>query len=218
MKNLTDPAASETERAVARASMLLERYGIVSREAARAEELRGGFAPVYQAFRAMEEAGRVRRGYFVEGFGGAQFARPGAVDRLRGAPAAEGPAFVLSAVDPANPYGALLPWPETSGPEGSRPRRVPSARVVHTGGAPALYLAPGGRELVTFTAEPSPLEAAVAALLRAPRPGRRALTVETVDGLPVRQSALYPLLLKMGFRSDYRGVTAAQTGGPARTA
>ena len=126
------PAVTDTERMHARARMLLDRYGVVSREMVAAEGLRGGFSELARVLRAMEDAGKVRRGFFVDGLGGAQFALPDAVERLRAAraPAAEGSAAasgsgarsndtvpasvlvaVLSAVDPANPYGGLLPWP-----------------------------------------------------------------------------------------------------------
>ncbi|MES1204664.1 MAG: hypothetical protein ABUS79_01885, partial [Pseudomonadota bacterium] len=109
-------AASDTERAHARALMLLERYGVVSREAVAAEGMRGGFSELSPVLRAMEDAGRIRRGFFVDGLTGAQYAQAGAVDRLRAArdPQPGDDVLTLAAVDPANPYGALLPWP----PEG----------------------------------------------------------------------------------------------------
>jgi ATP-dependent Lhr-like helicase len=212
VRNLADPTLTGTERALARAAVLLGRYGIVSREAAEAEDVPGGFGPLYRTLRAMEEAGRVRRGYFVEGFSGAQFAHAGAVDRMRASRSEEEEARSLSAVDPANPYGALLPWPEPCG-DPARLRRVPGARVVLVRGTPALYVAPGGRDLLTFRTEADVLESAVHALLQTPLTGRRSPTVERIDGVTVRQSPWAPLLVQLGFTSDYRGLTAPRSGG-----
>lgn len=221
VRDLLDPAASETERAVARATMLLERYGIVSREAAQAEELPGGFATLYRTLKAMEEAGRVRRGYFVEGLSGAQFALAGAVDRLRGVRHEESPGtyreedvLVLAAVDPANPYGALLPWPPAARADAGGPRRVPDAWIILVAGALALYCAPGGRQLLTFAppgADGDILAAAFRALHRLPRAGRRRLLlIERIDGVPVYESPYVELLRRSGFESDYKGMVAAQ--------
>ena len=116
--------------AAALAGVLLDRHGVLTRAAARGEGVAGGFAAVYPVLRAMEESGRIRRGYFVTGLGGAQFALPGAVDRLRafrdGVPEGFPGAVVLAATDPANPYGVALAWPET---EGARPQRAAGAFV-----------------------------------------------------------------------------------------
>jgi ATP-dependent Lhr-like helicase len=220
VQELLDPAVTETEQALARATMLLERYGIVSREAALAEELPGGFGSLYRTLRALEEAGRVRRGYFVEGLSGAQFALPGAVDRLRAARSealgeqlpVTADVRVLPTLDPANPYGALLPWPETNAPDPARPRRAAGAWVVLVAGRPALYVAPGGRHLLTFAGafrEQVPLDRAFRALRLLPRPRRRPLTVEKIDGVPVRESPYGERMLRCGFENDYRGVTLA---------
>lgn len=218
VRDLLPPETNETARAAARAAMLLERYGVVSREAAQAEDLPGGFAPLYRVLKAMEEGGRVRRGHFVEGLSGAQFATPGAVDRLRSLRPGEGgeggrDVRVLAAVDPANPWGALLPWPETAAPEGA-PRRVPGAWVVLAGGRPALYVPPGGRRLLTFpdpAAGEEELAEAFRALGRLPRGGRRRLlTVETIDGIPVRESPHLDLMRRCGFQADYRGMVLGQ--------
>jgi ATP-dependent helicase Lhr and Lhr-like helicase len=143
------PAASPTESGVALAGTLLERHGVLTREAVRGEGMPGGFAGVYAVLRAMEEGGRVRRGYFVAGLGGAQFALPGAVDRLRGLRGNEGrpEALVLAATDPANAYGLALPWPEVvSGP--GRPARVAGAYVVVVDGLASLYIERGGKGLI----------------------------------------------------------------------
>ena len=147
------PAAevTTTDRARALAGALLERHGVLTREAVRGEGHPGGFAAVYPVLRALEEAGRVRRGYFVSGLGGAQFALPGAVDRLRARPADEGRGpgrLVLAATDPANPYGVALPWPAADGD--ARPRRVAGAYVVLLDGLASLYLERGGRGLVAL--------------------------------------------------------------------
>ncbi|CAA9246928.1 MAG: Probable ATP-dependent helicase lhr [uncultured Acidimicrobiales bacterium] len=131
------------------AATLLERHGVLTREAVRGEGVLGGFAGVYPVLRAMEESGRIRRGYFVTGLGGAQFAVPGAVDRLRshrsatpGDPSLD---FVLAATDPANPFGVALPWPAAMH---GRPARVPGAYVVVLDGLPSLYVERGGKGLV----------------------------------------------------------------------
>ena len=157
--SLLDPKVSDTERAVARANMLLERYGVVSREAALAEAVPGGFGPIYKVLSAMEESGRVRRGYFIEGLSAAQFARPGIVDRLRDM-RTENETLIgatvediqyLSVIDPANPWGVLLPWPE-SGSLGAttKIRRVAGAWLLLGAGKPLLYVSANGRQLISF--------------------------------------------------------------------
>lgn len=213
--DLVDPNNSDTERSLARAEMLLERYGIVSRESATAEGLPGGFGPIYRVLRAMEDSGRVRRGWYVEGLSGAQFARPGNVDRLRSLAAdpedatvhRSGDVQILAAMDPANPFGTLLPWPETPGP---RPRRVSGAWVLLLAGTPVLYAGSDGRQLIRFARNDlhrRPYHAAVRALTNLPRHGRRLPVIEKIDGHPAADSALYPLLLECGYRQEYRGLT-----------
>ena len=131
--------------------VLLERYGIVTRETVLAEGIPGGFASLYSELANLETLGTARRGYFVEGLGGAQFALPAAIERLRGLRADEpaGP-LVLAATDPANPFGATLPWPRREGSEsgGRRPSRVPGAYVVTLDAEPVLYVERGGKGLV----------------------------------------------------------------------
>ncbi len=203
----------ETATAHARAVTLLERHGVVTREAAAFEELPGGFSAVYRVLKAMEEAGKLRRGYFVEQLGGAQFALPGAVDRLRALREHEGPELpvVLAALDPANPFGWLLPWPlrgEDKG--GGGPRRVAGASVVLVGGQAVLYVDKGGKRLVTFPAADDPVRLATAAralLGVAARSRRRMLCVETIDGEPARSSRHGDVLRGADFRSDVRGLT-----------
>jgi ATP-dependent Lhr-like helicase len=161
---------------------LLERYGVVTREAVLAEGVPGGYAAVYPLLRALEERGQVRRGYFVAGLGAAQFALPGAVDRLRSYrtddPNAE--PRVLAATDPAQPYGAALPWPDTAG----RPARAAGAYVVVRDGRLIAYLERGGRSLLTFGREPD----WCAGVVELVKDGRlRKVELTQIDGLPVRE-------------------------------
>ena len=184
------------------AELLLERQGIVTRDGVRAEGVPGGYAPVYRELRRLEVLGVCRRGYFVEGLGGAQFALPGAVERLRERPEAETP-LVLAAADPAQPYGAALPWPRRAG---ARAARVGGAHVVLLGGEASLFVERGGRSLVPLR-EPDDawlrpaLEALVAHVHRA---GLKRLAVERFDGEPVGETALMPLLLEAGFLAGPR--------------
>src|SRR5205085_7468071 len=146
--------ADATRRAQARTESFLERHGVLTRGALDTERTTGGFAGIYPVLRAMEESGRCRRGYVVEGLGGAQFAVPGAIDRLRAAgQPVEGRAatVVLAAADPAQPYGAALPWPPTVGDVRHRPGRKAGALAVLVDGAAALYIERGGRSLLAFT-------------------------------------------------------------------
>ena len=147
VRDLLEPAPSPTERLHAQAGALLQRYGVLTRESVVGEGWSGGFAGLYPVLRAMEEVGRIRRGYFVDGLGGSQFALPGAVDRLREAREPDGAVWALAATDPANPYGAVLPWPP-AGPEG-RMARAAGAFVVLESGELRLYLERGGRSLLT---------------------------------------------------------------------
>ena len=168
-----DPAA----RRRALAELLLERYGILTREQVSAAGVAGGFSAIYPELTQLETLGVARRGYFVEGLGGAQFALPGAVERLREPPQRDQQPLVLSAVDPAQPYGAALPWPkrtdrsQAAGPPASahadrpgggtgRPRSAPArqagAQVVLTGGEPILYLERGGKSLQCWSVMTTP--------------------------------------------------------------
>ncbi len=199
---------SVERRAAAWADQLLERHGVVTRDAVLAEGLSGGFSGLYPVLAAMEDAGRVRRGYFVEGLGGAQFAVPGALDRLR-ATAEPGGAVTLAAADPANPYGAALPWPAEA--EG-RAGRSAGAYVVLVEGALAAFVERGGRKLLTFSADPdrlATLSGAVADLYR--RRMRRA-TVETVDGEPAGSTALGAELRNHGYVTSYKGLAYRGAG------
>ncbi|MEM7446848.1 MAG: DEAD/DEAH box helicase [Myxococcota bacterium] len=197
-----------TERVHARAVMLLSRYGIVSRQVAAIEHLPGGFSPIYQVLRHMEEIGKVRRGHFVEGLVGAQFAFPGAVDRMRALREDDQTVAVLSAVDPANPCGVFVPWPDPSDNHRG-PRRAAGNSVVIVDGHPALYLEIKAKRLRTFPAakEASLLKRALAELHRlAARAHRTMLRVDWIDGKPARESPLLEALRAAGFEADHRGV------------
>ncbi|WKU04755.1 ATP-dependent helicase [Micromonospora sp. HUAS LYJ1] len=213
----TDP----TRRAAALADLLLDRHGVVTRGAVVAEQVVGGFAAVYPVLAALEERGAARRGYFVEGLGAAQFAVPGAVDRLRALaePAdrgrGDGPATVLAATDPANPYGAALPWPEravdsgdgTAPGSGHRAGRKAGAVVVLVGGELALYVERGGRTILSFTDDADALAAAGKALADAVHSGALgAMSVERADGEAVHSSPLRDALTAAGFRATPRGL------------
>jgi ATP-dependent Lhr-like helicase len=231
--------AGAAERRRTLAELLLERYGIVTREQVLAEGIPGGFAVLYDTFANLETLGVCRRGYFVEGMGGAQFALPGAVERLRaghGAAAVPAPgsgtgggarALVLAAADPAQPYGAALPWPRRedsqAGQRGDaarqpRPARVAGAYVVLVADEPALYVERGGRGLLTLTppavraagseASEELLHDALTALAEAVRSGRVGkLALERIDGQPAISSSLAEALVELGFQSGPRRLT-----------
>jgi ATP-dependent Lhr-like helicase len=204
--SLTDRlfAARPDRRALA--ELMLERQGIVTRDGVRAEGIPGGYGAVYSELRALETLGVCRRGYFVEGLGGAQFALPGAVERLRELRPREGEeaeALVLAAADPAQPYGAALPWPKRSG---ARAARVAGAHVVLLGGEAALFVERGGRSLVPLR-EPDEewLRPALAALVEHVKAGgAKRLAVERFDGQPVGETEVMPLLLEAGFLAGPR--------------
>jgi ATP-dependent Lhr-like helicase len=217
-----------TRRRHAQALALLERHGILIRGAAAAEHVAGGFGALYPVLRALEEAGQCRRGYFVEGLGAAQFALAGAVDRMRamadtaragvqadpwdtGGPSGKPDRriVVLAAADPANAYGAALPWPDR--PEesatGHRPGRKAGALVVLADGELVLYVERGGKTLLSWTSDPGLLEPAAAALAAAVRAGALGkLTVERADGGAVYDSPLARALESSGFRPTPRGL------------
>jgi ATP-dependent Lhr-like helicase len=262
--SLLPPGGTDaTLRAHALAQSLLDRYGILTKGAVAAERIPGGFSAVYPVLRAMEDAGRARRGYFVEGLGAAQFAIPGAVDRMRAlAQPSSGPAdplasalsgqpvryrgqasggdgaftdvwayerdgdpvpppgddadagqpgqvIVLAAADPANAYGASLPWPERPDetPGGHRPGRKAGALVILADGELVLYVERGGRTLLSWTDDLDllrPVAAALADAVRAGALGR--LTVERADGDGIYDSPLATALEEAGFRPTPRGL------------
>jgi len=224
---LPPPELEPTRRLHVQAVALLERYGILLRGAVGTERVTGGFSALYPVLRAMEDAGQCRRGYFVEGLGAAQFALSGAVDRMRAMASADraaaapvdpwdtGPArrepriVVLAAADPANAYGAALPWPDRPGetPGGHRPGRKAGALVVLADGDLVLYVERGGKTLLSWTSEPELLEPASAALAAAVKAGALGrLTVERADGGGVYDSPLARALESAGFRPTPRGL------------
>ena len=204
---LVDPEVDATRRAHARALLWLDRYGVVSRDAVAVEGASGGFAPLYAVYRQMEEMGKVRRGHFVERLRGAQFAQAGVVDRLRAARAeGEGLAGWLATVDPANPYGALLPWPAARVPDAPL-RRAVGATLVQVGGVPALYLERGGRALTFADADDEALARAAAALPRmASARRRKGLRIAEIDGVAAARSPHFGTFARAGFRVDYKGI------------
>ena len=207
---LPAPEPDPTRRAAALAEALLDRYGVVTRGAVVAERVVGGFAAAYRVLSAFEETGRCRRGYVVEGLGAAQFSVPGAVDRLRAAAGdlrTPAPALVLAATDPANAYGAALPWPERPGADGHRPGRKAGALVVIVDGELAVYVERGGRTLLSFTDDLAIVQPAVDALALAVRAGQLGkLAVERADGASVLSSPLGQALEAAGFHPTPRGL------------
>ena len=203
-----------TVRAHHTAELLLHRHGVLTRGAAAAEGVPGGFATIYKILTALEEAGRCQRGYFVESLGGAQFAAASTVDRLRGyldgvdpqPPAYD--AVVLAAADPANPYGAALPWPASAA--AGRPGRKAGALVVLVDGALAWFVERGGRSVLAFTTDVHAHRAAAAALAAVVAAGRLdGIVVERIDGVAVLELTESPAQLALvdaGFARTPRGL------------
>jgi ATP-dependent Lhr-like helicase len=213
------------------AELQLERYGIVTREHVLAEGIPGGFSSLYDSLSSLETLGVCRRGYFVEGLGGAQFALPGAVERLRTQAnrAEETPPVVLAATDPAQPYGAALPWPKrrdsapaatsegdapkpsvaAGGDARAKPARAAGAYVVLAGAEPVVYVERGGRGIQVLVerddARLRPALEALASFVTGDR--RHKLSLERVDGEAVVGSDLETLLIEVGFRAGPRKLT-----------
>jgi len=211
--SLTEPLFREPVDPVARrralGELLLERYGILTREQVLAEGLPGGFSAIYSELSQLETLGVARRGYFVEGLGGAQFALPGAVERLRAPASDDQPPLMLAAVDPAQPYGATLPWPKRAAGESRRPARVAGAYVMLIGGEPIVYLERGGRGLQTLVPADDPrLEPALSGLAEQVHRGTiKRMALEKIDGNPAMGSPLGPALLALGFQEGPRRLT-----------
>ncbi len=188
---------------------MLERYGIVTRETVLAEGVPGGFSTLYAELANLELLGTARRGYFVEGLGGAQFALPGAVERLRSLPAAEGGYLLLAATDPANPYGASLPWPKLAG--GRRPARAPGAHLLLRDGEPIVFIERGGRGILRLAKlDQNELASAMRALADAVSAAKLPmLAIERFDGEPVIGSGHEEALLGAGFSRGPRKLTAS---------
>ena len=207
---LSEEPLDPTVRAVATAQLLLDRYGVLTRGAAAQEEVPGGFARMYQVLSAQEDHGEARRGYFIEGLGGAQFAAPATVDLLRSTTVdeqmedsrsepREPQVLALAATDPAQAYGSTLSWPEAVRPaellgrpesDGddtirmARPGRKAGALVVLVDGAPVLYMERGGKTMLAFTSSPRQLELAAPAVASVVRLGAsKLLVVEKVNGV-----------------------------------
>jgi ATP-dependent Lhr-like helicase len=193
----------------AQAELMLERYGIVTRETVLAEGIPGGFSTLYGELGNLELLGTARRGYFVEGLGGAQFALPGAVERLRSLPEADGSYLVLAATDPANPYGASLPWPKLEG--GRRPGRTPGAQLLLRDGEPIVFIERGGRGLLRLKPiAGEELETAMRALADAVSAGQLPkLAIEKLDGEAVIGSGHEEALVGAGFSRGPRKLTAS---------
>ena len=199
--DLIGAGANPTERLHSEAGVLLQRHGVLTREAVVGEAWPGGFASLYPVLRAMEEAGRIRRGYFVEGLGGSQFALPGAVDRLRSLRDSGGGVVALGATDPANAYGTILPWPDTGD---GRMSRAAGAYCVLDDGRLVVYLERGGRSLLTMgDVRPDHLQA-----LLAIGTGGGKVELQKVDGVSVMESPLKGMLREAGFTATHRSLVA----------
>ncbi|HEY9288751.1 MAG TPA: DEAD/DEAH box helicase, partial [Candidatus Dormibacteraeota bacterium] len=196
--DLLRPVVSGTEYLHATAGTLLQRYGVLTREAALAENILGGFAALYPVLRAMEEGGKIRRGYFIDGLGGLQFALPGAVDRLRATREDKPSIVAMAATDPASPFGTSLPWPEHQ----SRMARVAGAYVVIDGGDLRLYLERGGKSLLTI----GEVDVAHLAALAQIAAKVDKLEIQSVDGAPVKASRYEAQLREAGFGNTPKGV------------
>ncbi|MDO5739384.1 MAG: DEAD/DEAH box helicase [Ornithinimicrobium sp.] len=217
---LPEVEPDSTVRALATAETLLDRYGVLTRGSVVAEGIPGGYAGVYRVLAGAEEAGRVRRGYLVEGLGAAQFGTAGAIDRLRvldsdlDKPGRAPEVVLLAATDPANPYGASIAWPDRDDEQSHRPGRKAGAMVVLIDGALVLYLERGGRSALTFTAPTQVPEAevwngAAGALVDAVRSGSvRGITIAKIDGVGALESVapLATALTEVGFHTAPQGL------------
>ena len=211
-------AAAQTEWSYAEAHQLLQRYGVVFRETAHAEDLPGGFSAIYDVMKALEESGKIRRGYFAAELGATQFAMPAAVDLLRSlrvpASAEKPEMLMLAATDPANPYGSLMRWPSAPDASSSLTRSV-GARVILCDGALAAYLRRGNANVQVFLPEEEPARGqvmrAVAVFLgeTAQRgmaaEARGGMLIATVNGVAVAEHPMARALLDAGFQAGAMG-------------
>ncbi len=212
----TAPALSPTERATALTRQLLSRHGVVTRDVTALEPVTGGFSTVYPVLRRLEETGRVRRGYFVAGLGGAQFAEPGALDRLRAErdTTAAPDAVMVSATDPANPYGAMMPWPAWSGAPAARASRVAGARVVLVDGHAVAWIARGDRQMLVALPDEEPERSrrgtALARVLvsHAQRAamGRAGWLIAEINGIKATSHPVASLFVSAGFDATSGGL------------
>ncbi len=199
---------SATESATALAQQLLARYGVLTREVAAVENIAGGFSAVYDILKALEDAGRIRRGYFASEVGATQFALPAALDLLRSLKDVpdEPEVVVLAATDPANPYGTILRWPDARSADdrGRGPTRSAGSLVVIVNGALAAYISRGARQLLAFLPEDEPARSTTARALAATL-ARLGLLVHEVNGLPAAEHPLSPYLIEAGFSPSAMG-------------
>jgi ATP-dependent Lhr-like helicase len=207
---------SLTQWATTFAQQLLTRHGVVTREVTSIEQVPGGFTTIYTVLRRLEETGRVRRGYFVAGLGAAQFAQPGAVDLLRAArEEPDTPAAVtLAATDPANPYGAMLPWPEWTGEGVSRASRSAGARVILVDGRLVAWIARGDRLLLVSLPPDEPdrsrsgraLARELVTLAARAAEGSRGWLLEQINGAPAASDPAASFLIESGFAPTAMGL------------
>lgn len=209
---LHQPAIDPTVATQALCDQLLARYGVVTRGSVAVEEVTGGFARIYKALTVFEDSGQVRRGYYVDGLGGAQFASPTQVDALRDHALPDrrttGRAIVLAATDPANPCGAALEWPASRADEGGhRPGRKPGALVVLVDGELVAFVERGGKTVLTFTDRATSTAAAADALVALVRSGRLSrLMIDQIDGQPALANEFGRTLVAAGFATTPRGI------------
>ena len=210
--SLLHPKPTSTESALARAQQLMERHGVVTREAVNAEGIDGGFTSVYGMLKVLEERGQARRGYFIAGLGAAQFALPGAVDRLRSTREADPDQapLVIAATDPAQPYGAALGWPASAG----RPSRIAAAVVVLVNGEAAAWFDRRTYNLLTFSTEQNGGEW-IDALVSTVKDGRaRSLEIRKINGESIGDSSISQTLREHGFVDGYKGLVIRQNPQP----
>ncbi len=206
VSSLLTTQPSSTEVAHTLAQQLLDRWGVVTRESVLNEGIRGGYASVYGVLKMLEERGQARRGYFVDGLGAAQFALPGALDRLRSIRDDDTPIMVLASTDPAQPYGATLAWPDTEG----RPARTATSLVILDDGRCVAWFDRSSHHLITFNDELAPVATALADLVHTGR--QRVIEVRKLNGGPVTDE-VRDALLAAGFVDSYRGPTLRASSG-----
>jgi ATP-dependent Lhr-like helicase len=214
-----------TEWSTALAQQLLSRYGVVTREVAAAEGIPGGFSSIYDVLKAMEDAGRIRRGYFVGGVGATQFALPAALELLRAfrEPPDDPEVVLLAATDPANPYGTILRWPtagegsDPSSPAGRGPTRSVGSLVVLVNGALAAYLGRGARQLQVFLPEDEPARSTVGRALARGLTGL-GLLIGEINSVPAAEHPLAPFLIDAGFSPSAMGFHMRRPPAPAALA
>ncbi|MEO8075846.1 MAG: crosslink repair DNA glycosylase YcaQ family protein, partial [Acidobacteriota bacterium] len=221
---------SPTEWSTATAQQLLARYGVLTREVAAAEGISGGFSAVYDVLKAMEDAGRIRRGYFVAGVGAMQFALPAALELMRSLrePAEAPETVVLAATDPANPFGTMLKWPGTGAAEGAGgrgPTRTVGSLVVLVNGSLAAYISRGGRQILVYLAEDEPARSTVGRALAhrlvslaRGEGGRGGLLIAEINGMPAADHPFAPFLIEAGFNPSAMGFQMRRPPSPGASA